>query len=68
MLSTPRLEIRKLDEIVCGPFSWKMKKAVILKQGKHQLQHTTSAFLIEKWIKSVDFQMLFQRGILSGFQ
>lgn len=48
MLSTPRMEIIKQDEVVCGPLSWKRKKAVILKQDKHQLQHTTSAFPIEK--------------------
>lgn len=68
MLSTPRMEILKLDEVICGPFSWKSKKAFILKQDKHQLQHTTSAFPIGKWIKPVGFQILFQRGILSGFQ
>lgn len=68
MLSTPRMEISKLDEVICGLFSQEIKKAIILKQGKHQLQHTTSDFPIGKWIKRVDLQILFQRGILRGFQ
>lgn len=67
MPTIPRMEILKLDEVICGPFSWKRKKAVILKQDK-QLQHTSSAFPMGKWIKPVDFQILFQRRILTGFQ
>lgn len=37
-------------------------------KGKHQLQHTSFVFPIGQFIKTTDFQVLFQSGILSGFQ
>lgn len=45
------------------------KKSALLKQrDKHQLEHTTFVFINFPIEKTIDFQMLSQRGILNGFQ